>query len=402
MITVTQAQRIILKNAKLLACETMPLAQGRVLRENVCSDRPQPPFDKALMDGVAICCRERIYAFPMSFEIEGVVAAGQPQRQRKKPNGCFQIMTGAVVPKGCDTVIPIEQVSIQDEKVYLKPDIKMTKGQFIRRKGTDARQGQLLLSKNIRLNTPSIGVLAGVGKSKVKVSVQPKVAIISTGDELVDINRKPKIYQTRLSNSYALKSLLDESGLASSVIFHYPDNKKVLLKGLNENLKNFDILILSGGVSMGEFDYVPQVLQELGVKVLFHKVAQKPGKPLWFGKSRQGKVVFALPGNPASTQICAYRYVIPFLQKAAGIVAETKHGLTTLTTGCLVSTKRLPSSDLTLFLPVRIKEKNGTRIAQIVPTGGSGDFAALAKADGFIEYDKNRKGPLRPYFSWRI
>ncbi len=415
MITVTEAGRIILNNAKLLPCETVSLGQahGRVLREDVHSDRPQPPFDKALMDGVAIRAIAASTSLSMAsmvslpnhnrpYILEGVVAAGQPQRQRKKPDGCFQIMTGAVVPQGCDTIIPIEQVSIQNGKVYLKEKATITRGQFIRPKGSDAHKGQLLLAKNIWLNTPSIGVLAGVGKAKVKVSIQPKVAVISTGDELVDIDRHPQDYQTRLSNNFALKSLLEASGLAAPSIFHYPDNKKILLKRIAGHLKAFDILILSGGVSMGEFDYVPQVLKELGVKMLFHKVAQKPGKPLWFGKTRDGKVVFALPGNPASTQICAYRYVIPFLKKSAGVNVETRHGSTTLTTSCLVSTKWLPlATDLTLFLPVRVSEKNGTRYAQIVPTGGSGDFAALAQADGFIEYDQTKKS-LRPYFSWRI
>ncbi|MBI3602760.1 MAG: molybdopterin molybdotransferase MoeA [Candidatus Omnitrophica bacterium] len=393
MITVSEAERIILHEAKWLASQTLPLSQahGRLLREDIHSDRPLPPFNKALMDGIAISTSAYEKGL-RQFLIEKVMAAGDKPYRLKKANHCVQIMTGAVVPEGCNAVVAIEQVTMDGDTAKLKDWTVVKPKQNIRFKSADGKKGQFLIKAPCQLQTPHIGILASVGKTKVKVSYQPTVAIISTGNELVDIGRRPKVYQTRLSNSYALKSLVEGSGLARGTIFHYPDDKKILLKRIAQNLKNFDMLVLSGGVSMGEFDYVPSVLKKLGVKVLFHKVAQKPGKPLWFGKTRSGKIVFALPGNPVSTQICAYRYVIPFLKKAAGfkfIQEFVAFPLKPLT------------EDLTLFLPVRVHEKDGARYAEVASIGGSGDFAALAQADGFIEYDQYQKS-LRPYFSWRV
>ena len=394
MISVYQAEHIVLNNVKPLPLESVPLSQayGRLLREHIRSDRDQPSFDKALMDGIAIHSSSYEKGI-REFNIEKTIAAGDKPYKLKSAVNCVEIMTGAVLPVGCNAVVPTEQVGVEGDTASLKGWTLVKQRQNIRFKGSDGRKGQLLIKEPCRLLTPHIGILASVGKTKVKVSSIPKIAIISTGNELVNIDTTPKPYQTRLSNSHTLKSLIEGSGLAKGTIFHYPDNKKVLLKGVAENLKNFDMVILSGGVSMGQFDYVPEVLKELGVKALFHKVAQKPGKPFWFGKSRAGKVVFALPGNPVSTQICAYRFVIPYLKKAAGLK---------ITQECVLLSQ-IPEKpgDLTEFIPVRISEKNGTRYAQPVPTGGSGDFAALAQADGFIEYDQNQKS-LWPYFSWRV
>ncbi len=394
MISVYQAEHVVLNNMKSLPIETVPLAQayGRLLREHIRSDRDQPSFDKALVDGIAI--HSSSYEKGVrEFHIEHTVAAGDKPYKLKNPANCVEIMTGAVLPLGCNAVVPIEQVGIEGDKASLKGWTLVKQRQNVRFKGSDGKKGQLLIKEPCLLLAPHIGILASVGKTKVKVTSIPRIAIISTGDELVNIDKQPKPYQTRLSNSHTLKSLIDGSGLAHGTIFHYSDNKKILLKGVAQNLKDSDMLILSGGVSMGQFDYVPEVLKEVGVKALFHKVAQKPGKPFWFGKSKTGKVVFALPGNPVSTQICAYRFVIPFLKKAAGLKTSQE----------LVALAQVPQKpgDLTEFIPVKISEKNGTRFAQPVAIGGSGDFAALAQADGFIEYDQNQKS-LWPYFSWRV
>jgi molybdopterin molybdotransferase len=394
MISVYQAEHIVLNNVKPLPDVIVPLSEayGRLLREPIRSDRDQPSFDKVLMDGIAIhssSYEKGIREFP----IETTVAAGDKPYKLKNPGHCVEIMTGAVLPIGCNAVIPMEQVGIEGDKAHLKGWTLVKQRQNVSFKGSNCKKGQLLIKESNRLLTPHIGILASVGKTKVKVNSIPHVAIISTGNELVEIDKQPKEYQTRLSNSHTLKSLIEGSGLAKGTIFHYPDNKKTLLKGVAQNLKDFDMVILSGGVSMGQFDYVPEVLKDLGVKSLFHKVAQKPGKPFWFGKSKNGKVVFALPGNPVSTQICAYRFVIPFLKKSAGIKPVQE----------LVLLSQMPEKpgDLTEFIPVKISEKNGTRFAQPVQIGGSGDFSALADADGFIEYDHNAKS-LWPYFSWRI
>jgi molybdopterin molybdotransferase len=394
MTSVYQAEHVVLNAVKPLPLEIVPLskAHGRLLREPIRNDRDQPPFDKALMDGIAIHSSSYEKG-TREFHIETTIAAGDKPYKLKTQSNCVEIMTGAVLPDGCNAIVPIEQVSLEADKASLKGWTLVKQRQNIRFKGSDSKKGQLLIKDPCRLLTPHIGILASVGKTKVKVASIPRIAIISTGNELVDIDKTPKPFQTRLSNSYTLKSLIEGSGLGSGEIFHYADNKKALLKGIGQNLKAFDMLILSGGVSMGQFDYVPQVLKELGVKALFHKVAQKPGRPFWFGTSKTGKTVFALPGNPVSTQICAYRYVIPYLKKAAGLKSVSEN--------VVLSEMPEKPGDYTEFIPVKIFEKNGTRYAQPVSIGGSGDFAALASADGFIEYDHNPKS-VWPYFSWRV
>ncbi|MDE2028259.1 MAG: molybdopterin molybdotransferase MoeA, partial [Candidatus Omnitrophica bacterium] len=299
---------------------------------------------------------------------------------------CVRIMTGAVLPKGCDCIIPVEQIVVEADSARCKDWTMIKKHQFIRSQGADGKKGDILLKSGRQLWAPHIGIAAGVGKARIKVSRLPKVAIISTGDELVDIHKPVKQFQTRLSNSYALQALLEQSQLAETEIFHLRDDPKLMRQGLTVMLRKFDSLILSGGVSMGEFDYVPGVLQQLGVKQSFHKVSQKPGKPFWFGLAKNGKAVFGLPGNPVSTQICAYRYVIPFFKKAVGLQIKQEF--------ISVSEKINHQSDLTQFLLVYQ--------GRLVTTGGSGDFASLADAEGFIEYESYKSQTLWPYFSWRV
>jgi len=387
MISPSEAHRIILLHARLLPIESIPLpsAVGRVLREDLINDRDQPPFNKTLMDGIAISY-ETWGRGNRTFGIEAIIAPGIAPKSLNNPANCVRIMTGAVIPKGCDSVIPVEQIFIEGDTAQCKDWTIIKKGQFIRPQASDGKKGECLLKSGSRLWAPHIGIAASIGKSKIKVSALPKIAMISTGDELVDINKPVKQFQTRLSNSYAIQALLHQAQLAKVEIFHLKDNEKTMLENIKKLLFKFDILILSGGVSMGEFDYVPGVLQKAGIKQLFHKVSQKPGKPFWFGISKMKKAVFALPGNPLSTQLCAYRYIIPYLQKASGL--KVSQEMITLTDKINIQ------SDLSHFLPVYQ--------GKLVSTGGSGDFAALAEADGFIEYESHKHQNQWPYFSWRI
>ncbi len=317
MKSVYEAQRVILANVKPLPVISLALgkALGHVLREDIKSDRDQPPFNKSLMDGVAINSANNKRSFPIE---ETITPGGKPYRL-KDPNSGVRIMTGGALPQGCDSIIPIEQVSIENDVATLNDYVTFKPKQFIRYQASDAKKGQVLLKSGIQLLSVHLGVLASVGKAQVKVTAKPTVAVISTGDELVDVGKPIKPYQTRLSNSYALKGLLEQSAMIERVdVFHLKDNKVQMLKALTKILKDFDMIVLSGGVSMGDFDFVPTVLSQLKVKKLFHKVAQKPGKPFWFGITRDKKPVFALPGNPVSTQICAYRYIMPYLHQLFG------------------------------------------------------------------------------------
>jgi len=387
MISPSEAHRLILHNAKLFPVEVVPLqkAIGRVLREDIISDRDQPPFNKSLMDGIAVSY-EAWARGQRAFSIEAIIPPGVSPKPLKNHSYGIHIMTGAVIPKGCDCVIPIEQIHLEGDMAQSKDWTMVKKHQFIRLQASDGKKGEVLLKSGIRLLAPHIGIAASVGKSKIKVSAMPKIAMISTGDELVDIHKPVKQCQTRLSNSYAVQSLLHQAQLGTVQIFHLRDNQKLMLHSIKNILSKFDCLILSGGVSMGEFDYVPKVLGALGIKQSFHKVSQKPGKPFWFGLAKNGKAVFALPGNPVSTQICAYRYVIPYLKKASGL--EVKQEFVSILEKISIQ------SDLTHFLPVAQ--------GRLVTMGGSGDFASLAQADGFIEYESHKHQNLWPYFSWRV
>jgi len=387
MISPSEAIRVILHNAKLFPIETIPLqkAVGRVLRENIISDRDQPPFNKCLMDGIVVNF-EAWQKGQRTFNVEAVIPAGTQPKPLKSTSSCARIMTGAVIPKGSDTVIPFEQIHLEGDIAQCKDWTMIKKHQFIRAQAADGKKGEVLLKAGCRLWAPHIGIAASVGKVKIKVSALPKIAVISTGDELVDINKPVKHYQTRLSNSYALQALLIQSQLGDIEIFHLKDNEKVMLESIKKILSKVDILILSGGVSMGDFDYVPKVLIQLGIKQSFHKVSQKPGKPFWFGMAKNSKAVFALPGNPVSTQVCAYRYVIPFLKKSSGL--DVKQDFIPVLDRLNIQ------SDLTHFIPVAQ--------GRVITINSSGDFASLAQADGFVEYESHKAQNSWPYFSWRV
>ncbi len=389
MISVSSAEKIILESLKPFPYVVKPLQEsfGAVLREDILADRPLPAFNKSLMDGIAIRFKSWQRGV-RAYDLKGIQPAGKPALTIRRENECVEIMTGAVLPSGLDCVIPIEFVTIKAKKAFIKNHLSVKKLQFIHQEGKDHRKGDLLLQKGYVLTPPRIGIAASVGRDRIRLSAKPKIAIISTGDELVDVAKKPKLYQTRISNSYALKSAFDLTNLFDSDIFHLRDNKKEMYRKLKTLIGSYDVLVLSGGVSMGKFDYVPQVLKQLGVKTLFHKVTQKPGKPFWFGMYKEKKPVFALPGNPVSTIVCAYRYVLPALRQALGLKIRMEY----------VSVQVPPQSHkhLTIFLPVRVKNSQ----LKIVSLNNSGDFASLADTDGFIEVAANNNKRVYKFFPW--
>jgi len=398
MITVKDADKIIEENIKPFPTVELPLekAYGTILHEDIRADRDLPPFAKSLMDGVAI----KLDSYSKGnrvFTVEGIQSAGIAALKLKSENGCTEIMTGGVLTKGADCVIPVEQVSLKNGTVTIEEDLVLQRCQNIRSKGADHKKGEVLIKKGTFVKAPQIAIAASVGKATIKVNHKPKIAVISTGDEIVDIHEDIKPYQIRQSNSYFIKSALDQTGMFVAEKFHFPDNVKILRRQLAALLEQSDVLILTGGVSMGKFDYVPQVLSDLNVKVLFHKVKQKPGKPFWFGKSSEGKPVFALPGNPQSTQIGTYRYVIKHLFKACG--QEKKTELIRFKNAFELNTK------FSFFLPVKVTSTQKA-ICEAIPikTGGSGDLASLGQSDGFVEIPAEHEtvpaGFIGQFYRW--
>ncbi|HZY78103.1 MAG TPA: molybdopterin molybdotransferase MoeA [Cyclobacteriaceae bacterium] len=394
MITVQQASSIIGEVPFRAATEKILLehATGHVLAEKVIADRDLPPFHRATMDGIAIAFDEYSVG-RREFNVEGVLAAGQPQSTLTSKSGCFEIMTGATLPAGTDTVVRYEDVTISNGKATITANVE--KNQSVHFKGIDAIADQVLLYPGTVILPAEVAVLASVGKSEVLVYKVKPIAIVSTGDELVPVNATPEPWQIRRSNGIALSSALKTLKIESN-IFHLPDEPATLERELRSIVNDHDVVILSGGVSKGKFDYVPGILEKLGIRKAFHQVKQRPGKPLWFGRS-DSKTVFALPGNPVSTFLCFHRYIKPWIEAGLAIKPGNEN--------VVLATDFTFKPDLTYFLQVKIDTTNGQLSATPDPGEGSGDFANLRNVDGFIELPSDRsefkKGGVFPFIGFR-
>jgi molybdopterin molybdotransferase len=388
MLTVAEAEARILARAALRPVERIPTedAAGRVLREDIRTDRDLPPFDRATMDGIAIAhAPERT-----AFRIEGIQAAGQPAKRLANPaDGCFEIMTGAMRPEGADTIVPYEDVDIRDGVAHIRPGAPVSRGQYFHLQGADRKEGDVLLPAGTRLRSPHIAIAVAAGCAEVTVAVPPRFAVVSIGNELVEIGAPIERFQIRPSNAWGVRAALQGLGCREVELAHLPDDPARIEAALADLLARVDGLLLSGGVSRGKFDFVPAALESLGVATDFHKIAQKPGKPMWFGVAPGDKPVFALPGNPVSTLVCFHRYVKPFILRSLGATDRDPVFIT-------VHDAIKPHPDLTLFLPVKVSAAGATPLEY----HGSGDYAALAESDGFIEVSP-RGGPVR-YHAWDV
>ncbi len=380
MISVAEAYSIIQAHLFKPGVETVDLKAscGRSLAEAVTADRDLPPFDRVSMDGIAIA-HAAFQKGTRHFKIEGIQAAGMPPMTLPDTSGCIEVMTGASLPLGTDTVIRYEDTTIMNQEA----DIRVTEikvGQNIHRRGRDAQANQELLLPGIEISPAEVNLLASVGLNSIPVFKYPKTAIISTGDELVDVNMTPLPHQIRRSNDAALEAAFHEMGCTADK-FHLTDDAEILEKKMRDILDAYDLIILSGGVSKGKFDLIPQVLETIGVRKLFHQVGQKPGKPFWFGISA-GKTVFALPGNPVSTYLCFYKYVKPWLIKSMRMEIPVAHAV--------LARDFAFNAPLTYFLQVRVSNEQGKMMAWPVEGGGSGDFANLRGVNGFLEFPAER------------
>ena len=396
MISSQQALKLILKNTEDFGIEEIPFLEsvGRVLKEDILADRDFPPFDRVSMDGIAIVF-DTFLAGSRTFEIENIQAAGSKQLELKNKTNCIEVMTGAVLPINTDVVIPYEQVTIANGKAVVEID-EINQFQNIHSQGNDRKKTDILIKKNRIISPSEIGIFATVGKSTIKVAKQPKVLIISTGDELVAVNENPLPYQIRRSNVYSMLSLLEDLKINAKTA-HLTDDKPQLKEKISRYLEQYDVLLFSGAVSKGKYDFLPEVLDELGVKKLFHKVKQRPGKPFWFGK-KGSKSVFAFPGNPVSTYVGCLKYFYPWYKKSVGIQYENQES-------AILSEDFFFKPELTYFLQVKTKNEKGQLYATPVVGHGSGDLANLADADAFLEMPDTKsnftKGEVFPLIRYR-
>ncbi|WP_029603760.1 molybdopterin molybdotransferase MoeA [Kozakia baliensis] len=395
LLSVARAEALIRENTNRFGTETVPLtaAMGRVLRQTVRAERALPPFDRVMMDGVA--CRLEDGA---SLRIAGMQAAGAPPRTLPEGAVCLEVTTGAVLPQGADTVIPVERLVREGDNARLQDGYAAERGQFIHRQGADCAAAEELLAPGVRLNAPAMAVLASNGVSKVEVAQIPSIGIISTGNELVAPEDDVAPWQIRRSNEYALAGALHARGFTRHDFALVQDDLAATTALLEKQLARHDVLVLSGGVSMGEYDYVPRALAALGVDRIFHKIAQRPGKPMWFGVGPQGQRVFALPGNPVSALVCGVRYVVPALLEAQGLNAPF-----TFPIRLQEPVARIPT--LTRFVPVRLHhDEQGQALGLPRPMTTSGDFNRLSDTDGFVALDPGpgeaQSGDIARFYAW--
>ncbi|ASV32494.1 molybdopterin molybdenumtransferase MoeA [Maribacter cobaltidurans] len=375
MITFKEALNRVLEHPLDLGNELVPLMQsnGRYLAEPIYADRDFPPFNRVTKDGIAINFDGAI-GTGEKLQVEGVASAGMKQLSLVDDKNCIEVMTGAVLPKNTDTVIMYEHLTIDEGFAVINKEV--TKGQNVHYKGSDESQGTQVLSKGTLITPSEIGVMASVGKPKVLVKKVPKVCSIATGNELVDIHVSPEPHQIRKSNSVTMLSSLSNLGITGSSL-HLLDDKESIEKGLSSALKENDVLLLSGGVSKGKFDFIPEVMEYLGVEKIFHRVAQRPGKPFWFGVHKESKtVIFSFPGNPVSTYANYHLYFLPWLYKSWDIKTEERSAK------LMVDLEIRPP--LTRF--IQVKSKWNTNCLEVTPIveNGSGDLTSLSRADGFI------------------
>jgi molybdopterin molybdotransferase len=376
--SVDEADQRIRARMPSFGSERLPLdaVMGRVLRQSVRAERDQPPFDRVMMDGIAITLGEGARRV---FRRDGMQLAGMSGQVLEEPGGCIEVTTGAMLPRGCDCVIPIEQTRREGEQVALLEGYLPTLRQFIHAQGSDCREGAALLAPGVRIRAPEMAVLAANGVAEVEVAKVPSVAIIATGDELADVDEPLAQGQIRRSNDRALATALAARGFDDVLLTQVPDDLEATREKLADLLATRQVLVLSGGVSVGQRDFVPEALRSLGVEQVLHRVAQRPGKPLWFGIGPQGQVIFALPGNPVSALVCALRYMLPALEQATGLTPAEPMRLA-------LAAAATTHPALTCFVPVQVHhDSSGRAWAQPVPSRTSGDFSSLPRTHGVVE-----------------
>jgi molybdopterin molybdotransferase len=395
LIGVTQAVAIIDAVRVTPRVTRVPVvdALGLRLAENLLADRDFPPFDKSQMDGYAVRSAD-VATAPAELAVVGEVAAGTSFERELQPGETVAIMTGAPMPAGADGVIPVEDSErVGDDRVrFAKPAVR---GRYIAPRGSDAKEKQLVLPKGVRLDAAQLAVAASVGAAEVPVFERPRVAVLSTGDELVPVEQTPGPHQIRNSNSVMLLALLRKLGCQVTDVGSVRDDPELIRAAIEEGLKH-DVLFVTGGMSMGTHDHVPQVLKDLGFDLKVTKLRVKPGKPFVFGvrgtaeEATAGRFVFGLPGNPVSGFVCTVRLASRLLARLAGGEPREKWLAGRLEVGMA------PNGPREFYQPVIWSPAQGgtsarSEFANVTPLNwkGSADLFTLAKANAFLVRPEN-------------
>jgi len=383
MLSVTEAQEIVLQLAAPLPAAVAPLTPacfGLILAEDVASDIDAPPFDKSMMDGYALRT-EDLMSGKATLTVVEEVMAGQTPRRTLQNGQATRIMTGAPLPSGADAVVMIERTHTLDAGRVAIED-RPKPGQNILPRGREMRAGEMILRSGARLRPQEFGLLAGVGRTSVRVHPAPRVAVLPTGDELVEAPSRPGPGQIRNSNGPMIVAQVHSAGGVPAPLGIARDNVEHLRACIREGL-NAEVLVLSGGVSAGKLDLVPGVLEELGVQAHFHKVVMKPGKPIFFGSrpnaDRPATLVFGLPGNPVSSLVCFELFVRPALRKLQGHAdPRARIVRAELAEDYAYRTDRLT------YHPAQLAIEDSRLRVRAVPWFGSADLRGVAPANAFI------------------
>jgi len=348
--------------------------RGRVLATDVVADRDYPPFHRSTRDGYAVRSGD-LTKLPATLECGGEVRAGEHFAGKVAPGQCVAIMTGAPLPAGADSVLMLEYTRREGNRVEASRAVEVFEN--VVRQGSEAAAGGRVLPRGRRLGPSEMGLLATVGRAQVEIFREPRVAIIPTGDEIVPLDRQPERFQIRNSNAVTLTAQVAEAGGIPWRLGIAPDRAEPLRKLIEEGL-SADLLLLSGGVSMGKYDLVEQVLADLGAEVFFQGVAIRPGKPLVFGRVRE-RFFFGLPGNPVSTFVTFELFVRPAIALLGG--AEFEYPVFLRARLGKPFRQRL---GLTAFMPARVEVQNGEPEVNLVGYQGSGDMVGVAAANCFL------------------
>ncbi|MBP7257400.1 MAG: molybdopterin molybdotransferase MoeA [Chitinophagales bacterium] len=397
MQSIENALELILSNKQNFGTETISIHDclDRVLAEDIYADRDYPPFNRATMDGYAIISQDINIGKNNLLKITDTIHAGEAKQFALESGNCIKIMTGAPVPQRANAVIRIEDTHINGNEIHF--NVKQVKeNQNIAIQGEDARKGDLLIKKGTKLNPNSISLLAVTGHAKLEVYKLPIIAIVSTGNEIVAVESVIQPHQIRDSNVHTLKnSLLNYciSAIQTALIV----DDKIALKNTLSELLNTDIIIISGGVSKGDADYVPEILKHLGVIEIFHRVSIKPGNPLWFGKMPNGGVVFGLPGNPISVQVGYKVFIESFLRKCFDMEPIEPIFLPLLG-------EKSKKSNFTEYFPCKLTHENKKSGLAINKMNTSGDISTTNNSDGIAIHPSEKqtieKGEFVEFYFW--
>jgi molybdopterin molybdotransferase len=366
------------------AAETIALdaSSSRILAEPIAADRDVPPFPRAMRDGYAIRASD-LTNLPARLKILGEIkAGGNPSVFRVEPGQAVSIMTGAPAPIGADAVVMVEHTTSAGDVVDVAKGV--AKGDNIVPTGAEARRGDSLLARGTRIDEAVIAVAASVGTARIQVYARPKVAILSTGDELVGINETPGPSQIRNSNSHSLAAQVRKTGGEPAILPIAPDEKTRLRSLIEEGLRS-DLLLLSGGVSVGRYDFVEQVLEDLGAEFFFTGALIQPGRPVVFGRVDE-TYFFGLPGNPVSTMVTFELFARPILEALSG---ATPHPLRFLHAKLKTAIIRKPG--LKRFLPATLSGEFENAEVELTPWQGSGDLGSTARANCYVVVAADRE-----------